>query len=462
MMKTNFLYLELLGAFVLLMLSGCSTEKKDLTSPSIDNGKVETSLLISNPRQGLDGLTDYQMSVVNEFTGEMDGREQHSRLEMTGYEIRKEKTEFVTLRQMSGEGKDQILQLGRVGNATYSRKGDEKSFCHVSWSSTDINPPSIWPVDVIPAVLSAKKVGNETVSTIPSVHYSLDKNSLGNNAENIKGDLWLAESGGFVVKLNLTMTGGEKTFGKGRKGTQSLIYELTGINAGQKFMLPEGCLPVLTEIAAMPDASRMIRMPDFMRYVTASSVSDVFNFYKKELGALGWRSGSSHPMQRGGEIILFIDQNESKSYQITAMKENDGTIVSVSRVNPPVINQTTGQNETQPPLMAVPTIDEGERYSGVVPNPADFGVPERVPIYPGAKNFSGYEGIRFEFSVPDPVDKVKEFYKTNLKEEGWAAIPGVEFNPDMPMMFRKNGINLIIQISPEDGGARVALNYVES
>lgn len=450
-MKIHPLHLGLAGIFLVLALMGCSGGSKEKISPTVENQVIDTEALISNPRQGLDGLASYQMRAVNEFSGDLNGEAQHTRMEISASEIRSSKTEFVTLRQTTAGGKLEVILMGRVGDASYSRFGDDKSVCHVTWGSTENSAPFIWPTDVLPEIIAAKKIGNETINTIPSIHYSLDKNSLINNAEDIKGDVWLAEPGGYIVKFNLTMTGGEKTYGKGRKGTQTVTYEMTGINAIEKFELPEGCQPVLTEISTLPDATRVNRMPDFLRYFTASSVNDVFAFYKKELGALGWQSGNSHPMQDGGEIMIFVNQNNPESYQITAAKETGGSMVSVTKVNPPIQNQKAGQTGSQTPAASHQnTID-----------PAKAGLPDGVPVYPGAKDFTGVEGMRLVFTTTDPVEKVKEFYKTNLKKAGWAAMPGTESIANAPMMFQKNGVNLIIQLTKQDSGSQVSITFIK-
>lgn len=57
--------------------------------------------------------------------------------------------------------------------------------------------------------------------------------------------------------------------------------------------------------------------------------------------------------------------------------------------------------------------------------PADF--PKDFPVYPGSKVLSSLSGNQngqgngfwLTLSTPDPVDKVKSYYETNLKANGW-------------------------------------------
>lgn len=454
-MKYTFFRVACLCIF-LLAFTGCTGGQ---TGPAPVENDISTDtgpVLLADSRAGLDALTGYHANVVNAFSGKQDGKEQSSRLEMVADMDRASDSLFVEQKQTGAGGQIRTLVRGKAGLAAYSRIGDETARCHVVWSE-ESQPPSVLPADVVPEVVSAEKAGEETVNGVSVLRYTLNTNSLGTDVETLQGSLWLAKTGGYVVKLDLTYSGGEKTFGKGRSGTQTISYELTKINANNGFALPAGCQPVLSGVPEMPGAKNVNRLPDTLRYTTDSTEEKVAAFYREQLAESVWLRGETHSTSGGDTVMLFSKVDEPLSLRVLMSQGKSGLDVSVAQIKP-----STESQEPESASAVEPTISPEEKYSDIVLNPADFGVPEGVPVYPGAKWFSGYEGIRFEFSVTDPVEKVKEFYKTNLKKGGWTVMPGGGMDPNSPLMFQKNGINLIIQITSEEGGSRVALNYVES
>ncbi len=216
--------------------------------------------------------------------------------------------------------------MGVVGDASYSRMGDGKARCKVSWNAGVKAPPAIWPVDLLPAIRSANKVAAETVGNVKTIHYTLTKDSLdGFEPESVSGDLWLAEGDGYVVKLDLAISGSDRTFGKGRNGTRKISYELSKINSNDGFTLPAGCQTVLMDIPMVPDATRISRTTDTIRYATNSSIDEILKFYKDELGSSGWKSGDAHPFAKGGQIILFFKPEITDSLQVAV---SQGTAAS--------------------------------------------------------------------------------------------------------------------------------------
>jgi hypothetical protein len=452
-MKRFYAPRSIILCFVVLISSACSGGAGGAVSPSGEKPAVAGSMLFSDQRQGLDGLASYHMQAINEFTGEMDGKPQNSRLELTGDVTRASQTEFVEIIQPASGGKNHVLLSGVVADASYSRIGDEKEPCKVVWDAETKAPPSLWPVDLLPAIQSAAKVGTETINTIQAVHYTLDNNSLGNPAaEKVTGDFWLAESGGYVVKFDLTMSGAEKNFGKGRSGTQKLTYELTRINANDDFVLPAGCQPVLMDIPVMPDATNLNRMPETIRYITVSDADSVMAFYKEKLTASGWKSGSAHPYGDNGQIVLFFKSGEPGSLQVAFTKGKNGFSVTVSKLKPSEKPQVTGNNEGGSPA----------NTAGNPLDPAKAGLPEGVPIYPGATDFTGIEGMRLVFLTADAVVTVTDFYKTNLKKENWSIMPGSGSVPEAPLMFQKSGRYLFVKIGAgEGGGSKVEITTIK-
>jgi hypothetical protein len=438
---------------VLLFSSACSGISKVTESVGSTKQPEETiNALLADPRKGLDGLKSYHMEFVNEFNGESDGKSQQFRLESIGDEVRDSQTEFVSIRQVFSGEEDYYLLSGVVGNASYSRQGDETTVCHVAWNQERAGAPTLWPVDMLPFLLSGKKGGSETINSIQANHFSFEKDSLGiSDAEKFSGDVWLAEPEGYVVKLEMTLSGGEKTFGKGRSGTQKLTYDLTRINSNDDYALPAGCQPVLTDLPVMPDATRLNRMPETVRYVSTSTEDAALAFYKSEMSKLGWKAGDPHPKADGGQIIVFFKPDETDTVQISFSKGTSGLLVTVSKVKAPVIDQNRRPTETNNS-----NVTQGNPF-----DPATAGLPDDVEIYPGAKDFSGFQGRQLGFYTTDSKDKVIAFYQTSLKKASWSQLPGTENLPDAPMIFQKGGSMILLQVGEENNQTKVTISKVK-
>ncbi len=89
------------------------------------------------------------------------------------------------------------------------------------------------------AVLVAK---GETVNTVSADHYRLDRSSVHYGTyKSASGDLWIAEDGGYVVKLHMQATGQATITGQMIDGTITWDYNTTQINQLDAITLPPEC-----------------------------------------------------------------------------------------------------------------------------------------------------------------------------------------------------------------------------
>jgi hypothetical protein len=447
-MKTKRTVFSAVSIGIILLLGSCSGDAGEAKPVNKAETSEEINALVANPAAGLAGLKSYHMQLVQEFDGELDGQPIQTKVEHTGDEVKSTNTEFVDLQQIAENGKTESFLTGVIGNASYRRSGDENATCHITWNENEKNAPSLWPVDMIPIITAGKKTGEEEINGVKAAHYTLDDASLGVfYFEKVDGDLWMKEPDGFIVKLELNLKGSENAFGKGRSGTKKLSYELTKINANDDFISPKGCQPVLTGVPIMTDAVREYRLPDILRYYSPSNPEKVLAFYKEQLSAQGWLMGSPHESSSKGQVILFIKTETDERMHLSLTPNKDTTLVSVSISKAPEIVPTKPGDETK-----IESTPEGNSI-----DPANAGLPEGVPIYPGAQNFTGISGMMLNFTTSDPESKVLDFYKTNLGKGKWTQSPVPANQTGVPVMFRKDNINLMIKISEKDGISQVQL-----
>lgn len=96
---------------------------------------------------------------------------------------------------------------------------------------------------------------------------------------------------------------------------------------------------------------------------------------------------------------------------------------------------------------------------------APDGFPKDIPIYPGAEiQMSSADPSSKTFAVralsPDAVDKVAEYYKKEMKAQGWAEGDGVVqtgANPMHMLNFDKAELSAVIMVMAQDGKALLSI-----
>ena len=110
-------------------------------------------------------------------------------------------------------------------------------------------------------------------------HYTFDERALGlDGLATSSGELWVASSGGYLLKYVLKTQGDANYFGEGLAGALTLDYELTGANQPVKVTLPAGCPPGVVDAPRLPDAANIQDLPGLLSYDTATSLANAATF----------------------------------------------------------------------------------------------------------------------------------------------------------------------------------------
>ena len=129
--------------------------------------------------------------------------------------------------------------------------------------------------------------------------------------------MWVATSGGYVVKYLLTTNAKADYFGDGIEGTLTSDYELTDVGKPVKIQLPTTCPGGMIDVPKLPDASNADNEPGTLIYNTSATVADAAAFYQKQLPALGWILQRQAEVTNGKALINFSKDNLSMSIFIT-------------------------------------------------------------------------------------------------------------------------------------------------
>jgi hypothetical protein len=325
---------------IVLWASACSPISFVLgTGKGSSQGSADASLegyFLPDPSIGLDTLQSFSQSLSISFTGTQDGNtlaftdSYHQDLN------RERNTQFTISDITNSEGIQEKIIGGNAGEAYYSKVGDDK--CQVSWGDRAEGIEPFVPAKLLPPLLAANEAGLEEINGVQTRRYEFNTVSLdypSNTA--VDGQVWLAEGGGYVVKFTMHIQDDDGYFGEGVKGEQVYDYELSQINALSGPELPEGCMAVLTDFPAMPDAVDLQRLPGVLAYTSSSDVSQIQGYYEQELTGQGWTLGSSYLLKEGGANLVFQQVEENKIAYISLQEA--GTDIWVTVQVQPLVEQ---------------------------------------------------------------------------------------------------------------------------
>jgi len=283
--------------------------------------------LLPDPALGLASLASYQQDLTIRFQGTRDE---------TGYEWtnvyqrsfwKETPASFLTLKTSeTGLASTETL-IGVVDQAHYSRL-EAGTDCQVRWGELAEGADAeqvIEPARLLPPVSQATEVGTEAVNGIPARHYTMRAERSG---AKVAGDFWQAQEGGYLVRYELTISGGEDIFGEGREGEQSFRYELSQVNGLGAVVYPEGCVAVLSDFPVMEEAKDRHRLPQAVNYTVSVQAEAVSQFYQETLLAQGWEFVNANHKDPQNLLLTFVNEAEKQAVSILLQPDGDSLWVS--------------------------------------------------------------------------------------------------------------------------------------
>lgn len=281
------------------------------------------------PATGLAALTGYQAALSIDFKGHEDGQDSPWTESFTLLANGKPSARALTATfKGKAPAAAYIPSWSAEMNGVYYRLGaDGTCVGSVVDVTSGPNAPMVWePADLLPGVIGAEAAGNESVNGSSARHYKFDETALGvAGRAKATGEVWVADSGGYVVKYALTLNGGEDYFGKGSDGTLTWAYEMKQTSQPAAIVLPKDCPPGLIDAPVMDNAQDVQRYPAATLYTTSSTVAQVADFYQKKLPAAGWKLDGKPTIGKSGAQITFKQGNSQLIVLITV--EDNGTAV---------------------------------------------------------------------------------------------------------------------------------------
>lgn len=411
--------------------------------------KSETAVM-ADPLIGLDALQTYHISFQQDATGSVDGQpyEYHNQVEMSRLPG---KLDF-TRRLAGTEEPSSFLHLISDGQAVY-RWADPDQPCQGEIGNLPVDE-ILDPSSFLIPVSSATKIGSETMNQIQTTHYTFDQNGLNISTPkpDVVGELWIADQGGFVVKMSLSMAPPAKTTGKGKEISQNWTYEISQVNSIDAITLPQGCKPVPSEIPVMPDAQETNFASGMLSYITNSQAADVVDLYFNSLPGLGWQTDQKNP---GSDLVLPVslmfkkgDQKLTINIDISAQSGLDVNVLINS------ISQASTTFATSTPAEELPT--------GPAPtlNADESGLPADIPLYPGVTADITMQNVLMVNSS-DPLDNVVNFYLEKMPGLDWELQNNVVSEGTTILIWQKDDRMVSITIMPDNDRTKLVISQNE-
>lgn len=302
--KTHNNWISLLGILMPLLASlACLTgtavipDSTSMPDPAStpEVGPVEVDLQVGpgdlfypDPRAGLVDLATYKGTLAISFEGTENGQPQPWSKTYVMLYSREPAARQLTIDSTGSISAGEPAFLAEVNGVAYDIQ--EGGVCIGSvLDPANSFAQQLEPAGMLTGLLGAEAAGYEAVNSIEADHYTFDERALAQAGLNHStGEVWVASSGGYIVRYLLTTTGDAEYFGEGFKGTMRWDYQLTDVNQPLTFGLPADCPQGLVDAPLLPEASIVLSLSGFLKYDTTSSLSEVVAFYQSRMLDLGW------------------------------------------------------------------------------------------------------------------------------------------------------------------------------
>ena len=315
-----------------------ATPKAGSTTQIIGDLNLET-LSLPDLNQGLKSLQSYRgtYKVVSE------NQTKSSTLEILQEVNNTSKNQHF---RMSGSGeltKDALpagaMEYYEIGTDTYiltSKEGGKPICISLSGGTNKDKPamPMLQPAQLFGPVDKMKLVKKgEEVNDIVTDHYSYDQTNLTKiKFSSAKGDMWIAQDGGYVVKMTGQGTGKYDLFGKSdSEGDMSWDYQLDSVNKLAEIKPPVECSKpgLSTDIPVPPDTKTEAGFAGITTLKSTDSPAVVADFYRKEMPNQGWKVDKDSSF---GEIIMIDLSKAGRKINIVINKDGSGSNIIITDI----------------------------------------------------------------------------------------------------------------------------------
>ena len=311
------------------------TQEAKPTDSSSQGGSGDTPASeITSVTSGMDTLESYRATMMVSYAGtDANNQPQSVTTNVLQEFIRSSGDSHVKIDTSStlSATLSSSVEITTVGGVAYLQSAvDGKSQC-VSFSSGDsLTQDPLASNDVFGTLTNLKLVQKgEKINGILSDHYTFDETSFPNkDFDTAKGDIWLAQDGGFAVKVVGTGTGTVDLW-QG-KGTTTWDYQLQQVNNLAPLSVPDSCTAA-SPSADYPIPANATNKSTFDKLTTfesPDSPADMAKYYADELTKAGWKETNRTELA-GMYMLTYSKDAQELSLTISPGASGSGSTVMI-------------------------------------------------------------------------------------------------------------------------------------
>ena len=462
----------------LMLLAACSSPASPASPSSSPVPTPGVTTGLTDPAQGLSALHSYRASLRLSFDGTQLGgpskwSQNFTMMVSDAPKTRLMKTESTGLGQQASY---YPALTGEMNDVNYTRslpadncQGDFLPQGGISAADLSSSLPELARRLPVPQTMTAN--GNpQEINGVSAQPYIFDAAAIRAAGASVDGKAWLAVEGGYLVKYELQLKGGNDFFDQDTSGTFTWEYDLQAINQPDATALPPDCPIPLPDLPLPDGAQDIVNYPGYTSFTTSASVSDTADFYKQHVPATGFQAAGQPQVSQNVAYLAFIQGSQTITVLISA---ETTTTVEISLL----ANETVplGPVATNTPGAAATEVNLPNETPTLVPTVdiASLNLPPGLTIYPGAIDLetsavdpSG-TGVKYvTFHTSDTPEQVFNYYNQKLTQAGWLTTdqqtPTPDANGHRNFGWMSNG--WIVTVSPDvdpQGGCKVMVTWIK-
>ena len=295
-------------ATVLLLASvgvACSLGRGTASPGSPTNTRTSPFIISTT---GLEGLSSYRATIHLEFDGTKDGVPLAWSQDL---QLESEKTASVRLLTIDRHGPDSSqdaagMLIGQFGSMSLTRLAID-SACRAETNDTPLvipEPASLLRPIQQPITFSSSP---EEKNGVLALHTMLDNHALGTSPlAKVKGEIWVAKQGGYIVRYILEIDGTADDWGKGVEGVMRWEYNLDAVGQNLSLLPPPGCPLGMVDVPMPDDATQVETQPGVLTLTTGLDVAAAAEFYMDQLALQGWFKSDSNFLTPRAARLTFL------------------------------------------------------------------------------------------------------------------------------------------------------------
>lgn len=443
---TQKIIVVLLVLALTFMLGSCQAGGND-QPPSNDQSPVHAAgdFDLSDPSIGLSSLPGYDQTLTISTKGTLNDKMYDSNQSTT--RTFSGSNELVKISETTTDNDPVDILYAIHDGYRYSVEPAVQS-CQAAPMEDGINPLSDLS-SRLPKVNGAIEIGSEEINGIAVKHYNFDEKNVDRQSgknDSAKGDFWIAEEGGYLVKYELIANISSQDF----TGTRSWSYALIPLIGDEAFQLPEPCQPVLADLPALQDAADIIMLPGFQQYLTNSTRTQVVEFYNESLPGSGWQTlpGSKpEEMDLGASIQTLAFTREEPSGEtllVIRVDEKDSSLRITAQT-------LTIKHKSQTESTETPSITDTPE---IPPDQPAISLPDNLPAYPGAAVINQMDSFML-LESNDSIQNIASFYKEEMPGLDWSLDNEMDQAGITVQSWSNGEFSLVITLTENQGKVQI-------